>query len=110
MDVTFLFLMLIIAFLVGSGMLGGVVKILIAMVFWMMVGNVAGHIMRGEDYGVAGNMALGLAGGIVGTMVLRWAGFGAIAGIPLLGSLVAGLFGAILLIFLARVVDAVRDV
>jgi uncharacterized membrane protein YeaQ/YmgE (transglycosylase-associated protein family) len=43
---------------------------MVALVIWMIAGNIAGQIIRGRDYGVIGNIALGLAGGIVGYMVV----------------------------------------
>lgn len=109
MEVLALFIMILAAIFFGQAFFVGIVQLVIAMIFWMFIGNIAGYIMRGEDYGVAGNMALGLAGGIFGSFVLSRIGFGAVAGIPLIGGLIAGIFGAILLIFLVRLYESVRD-
>lgn len=109
MEALALFIMILAAIFFGQAFFAGVVQLVIAMIFWMFIGNLAGYIMRGEDYGVAGNMALGLAGGIFGSFVLRRVGFAAVANIPLVGGLIAGVLGAILLIFLVRLFESIRD-
>jgi uncharacterized membrane protein YeaQ/YmgE (transglycosylase-associated protein family) len=104
MSTVFFVIMLLLALtLVGS--LGGVLNLLVAMVIWMVVGNVAGQIIRGEDYGVVGNIALGLAGGFVGTHLFRILGWHGILGLPIIGYIIAGVIGALLFIFLMRLVD-----
>ena len=104
MSTVFFVIMFILALtLVGS--LGGVLQLLVAMVIWMLVGNVAGQIIRGEDYGVIGNMALGLAGGFVGTLLFRLLGWHGILGLPIIGYIVVGVIGAIIFIYMMRLVD-----
>jgi len=96
---------LVILFLIALGLapfVGGVIKLLIMMLFWMIAGNVAGHIIRGEDYGVIGNITLGLLGGIVGTILMHIAGLGSVAGIPIIGGIIAGILGAVVFVFLMR--------
>ncbi|MGB7337577.1 MAG: hypothetical protein WBC91_01705, partial [Phototrophicaceae bacterium] len=66
------------------------------------IGNIAGHMIRGEDYGVAGNIALGLVGGIVGAFILRLFGMGFILNIWLLGQILSGVIGAVLLVYITR--------
>ena len=109
MEALALFIMILAAIFFGQAFFAGILQLVIAMIFWMFIGNIAGYIVRGEDYGVAGNMALGLAGGIFGSFVLRKFGFAAVANIPLIGGLIAGVFGAVLLIFLVRLYESVRD-
>lgn len=102
MGIVALVILFMIALFVGQGLFGSLISLLIAMFFWMLAGNVAGHIIRGEDYGVAGNIALGLLGGIVGSILLRWLGLGGVAGIPLFGGIITGIFGAIVVVYLMR--------
>ena len=102
MESAFLFIALIIALIFGWGMFGGILGILLAIILWMFIGNIAGHMIRGEDYGVAGNIALGLMGGIFGSFLLRLIGLGFILNIWLLGQIVSGVIGAVLLVYITR--------
>jgi uncharacterized membrane protein YeaQ/YmgE (transglycosylase-associated protein family) len=103
MSVVFFVIMLLLMFTLVSSM--GILQLLIAMVIWMLVGNVAGQIIRGEDYGVIGNIALGLAGGFVGTHLFRILGWHGILGLPIIGYIVTGVIGAIIFIYMMRLVD-----
>lgn len=103
MEIVFLVLMFVLATALGFPAMG-IVSLVLTVFFWMVIGNVAGHIIRGEDYGVAGNMALGLLGGVVGTTVLNWFGFAGFTQ-SLLGSFVTGIFGAVLVVYIMRLVD-----
>ncbi|MDQ7027926.1 MAG: GlsB/YeaQ/YmgE family stress response membrane protein [Anaerolineae bacterium] len=85
--------------------LGGIVQLLIAMLVWMFVGNIAGQLIRGEDYGVVGNIALGLAGGFVGTHLFNFLGWHSILGLPIIGFIITGVVGAVVFIFMMRLVD-----
>lgn len=102
MESAFLFIALIIALIFGWGMFGGILGILLAIILWMFIGNIAGHMIRGEDYGVAGNIALGLMGGIFGSFLLRLIGLGFILNIWILGQIVSGVIGAVLLVYITR--------
>ena len=102
MESALLFIALIIALIFGWSMFGGILNIIVAVILWMFIGNIAGHIIRGEDYGVAGNIALGLVGGIVGGFLLRLVGLGFVLHIWLLGPIVAGVIGAIITVYLTR--------
>lgn len=83
-------------------MFGGILQLILALILWMFIGNIAGHMIRGEDYGVAGNIALGLVGGIVGAFILRLFGMGFILNIWLLGQILSGVIGAVLLVYITR--------
>lgn len=107
MESALLFIALIIALLFGWSMFGGILQLLMALVLWMFIGNIAGHIIRGEDYGVASNIALGLVGGIVGAVLIRLIGLGGILHIWLLGPVLAGVIGAVITVYLTRwIVDS----
>ena len=103
MGTVFFVLMFILALTLIKSM--GLVQLIIAMFIWMFVGNVAGQIIRGEDYGVMGNIALGLAGGFVGTHLFRILGWHSILGLPVIGYIIAGVVGALLFIYMMRLVD-----
>ena len=64
---------IIIAFIALKAV-SGVVGWLIAIGIWMLIGYVAGQLIRGKDYGLVGNVGLGLAGGIVGSICPGFAG------------------------------------
>ena len=103
MGTVFFVLMFILALTLIKSM--GLVQLIIAMLIWMLVGNVAGQIIRGEDYGVIGNIALGLAGGFVGTHLFRILGWHGILGLPIIGYIIPGVVGALLFIYMMRFVD-----
>ena len=74
---------------------------------WIIVGLVAGwlagQLMKGSGYGIIGDLILGLVGAFVGGWL-----FGAIAPSAepsgLLGSIIVATVGAVVLIFVARLV------
>lgn len=61
-----------------------------------LVGFLAGHIMRGEGFGALGNIILGIFGGIIGKFLFGLAGLGPSS---LLGDIIAGVVGALLLVY-----------
>ena len=102
MESALLFFALILALVLGWGMFGGILQLLLALVLWMFIGNIAGHLIRGEDYGVAGNIALGLVGGIFGGFLLKLFGLGFVLNIWVLGQILSGIIGAVLLVYITR--------
>jgi len=81
--------------------LGG---LLIALIAWMLAGMFAGRLLRGRGYGPVWDIALGLAGGIIGSVVLGILGLRGIGGIPLVGDILVGIIGAVILVYLVRLV------
>jgi uncharacterized membrane protein YeaQ/YmgE (transglycosylase-associated protein family) len=67
----------------------------------LIAGWLAGIIMKGSGYGVIGDIIIGILGALIGGHVLGWLG---IATYGLLGSLLAALLGAIILIFIVRLI------
>ncbi len=61
-----------------------------------LVGFLTGHIMRGEGFGAIGNIVLGIFGGIVGRFLFGLAGLGPTS---LLGDIIAGVVGAVILVY-----------
>lgn len=74
-----------------------------ALVWFLIIGLIAGWlaglIMKGSGYGVLGDIVIGIIGALIGGHVLGWLG---LAFYGLLGSLVTALTGAIILIFIVR--------
>ncbi|MGJ3238725.1 MAG: GlsB/YeaQ/YmgE family stress response membrane protein [Anaerolineae bacterium] len=102
MESALLFFALIFAVMIGWGLFGGIAQLLLAIILWMFIGNIAGHIIRGEDYGVAGNIALGLVGGIFGAFLLRLFGLGFVLNVWIFGQVISGVLGAVVLVYLTR--------
>lgn len=79
-----------------------------ALLYFLLIGLIAGwlagKIMRGSGYGIIGDMVIGIVGALIGGHVMGWLGL-----FPggLLGRIVTALVGAIILIFLIRLVKRV---
>ena len=95
-------LVLIVIFGVASsviGMFANIFGLVVTILTFMFIGWAAGKLLRGKGYGPIQDAVLGLVGGIVGSVVLGIfnLNFGG-----LLGTLFAGIVGAILVVFLVR--------
>ncbi|HEY1272926.1 MAG TPA: GlsB/YeaQ/YmgE family stress response membrane protein [Terriglobales bacterium] len=66
----------------------------------LIAGWAAGKIMKGSGYGVLLDIVLGIVGAIVGNWILHLAGFYTTGG--LLPTILVAIFGAVVLIALAR--------
>ena len=71
------------------------------LIIGLIAGWLAGLIVRGSGYGVLGDIVIGIVGALIGGHVLGWLG---VATYGLLGSLMTALVGAIILIFVIRLV------
>lgn len=60
-----------------------------------LVGFLASKLMRGDDFGILGNIALGLAGSFAGWLLFGLLGFSSYG---LIGDIVSGTVGAVILI------------
>jgi uncharacterized membrane protein YeaQ/YmgE (transglycosylase-associated protein family) len=69
-----------------------------------LAGWLAGTLMSGGSFGLIGNIIVGIVGAVVGSFVFDFLGV-SIAG--LLGSIVTATTGAVILIFLVRLVKRV---
>lgn len=67
----------------------------------LIAGWLAGVIMKGGGFGVVGDIVVGIVGALIGGFVFGALGIGAGG---LLGSIIVATVGAILLIFLLRLV------
>lgn len=84
------------------------IDLIISVFFWMLAGMFAGRLLRGRGYGPVGDVLLGLAGGIVGTFVLSLIGLGGVGSIPLVGGIIVGVIGAVILVWLVRLLGNKR--
>jgi uncharacterized membrane protein YeaQ/YmgE (transglycosylase-associated protein family) len=66
----------------------------------LIAGTLAGVIMRGGGYGIIGDIILGVLGSVLGGWLFQE--FGVSAGGGLVGSLVVATVGAVVLIFILR--------
>ena len=67
----------------------------------IIAGWLAGVVMKGGGYGVIWDLILGIAGAVIGGWLFGYAG--ALAGGGMVGSIVVATIGAIVLIFISRV-------
>jgi uncharacterized membrane protein YeaQ/YmgE (transglycosylase-associated protein family) len=77
-------------------------------IWWIIVGLIAGwaagKIMKGRGYGVIADIVLGILGGIIGGWVVGQFGF---VGGGLIGSILVAILGAVILIWLTRLLKRV---
>jgi len=75
-------------------------------IYFILIGAVAGwgagKIMEGGGFGLLMNIILGIIGGVVGGWVFSLLGISSDGG--LIGSLVTALVGAVLVLFVARLI------
>ena len=78
---------------------------LTGLLLWIVIGAVAGwlagQIMKGGGYGIVGDIIVGMVGALIGGWLLG--GIIAIGGI--IGSIVLATLGAIILIFVLRLIQ-----
>ena len=79
----------------------GTQSIVLLLLVGVVAGFVAGKIMKGAGFGLLGDLVVGVAGAFVGSWVLGLLG---IATGGLFGLLVAAIAGALLLLFLVRLI------
>ncbi len=84
--------------------MGGLLGLAIVVVSWMIAGMLAGRILRGRGYGPLADIGLGFIGGLLGSLVLTLLGQGWVLGIPILGGILTGVVGALLFVWLVRLI------
>jgi uncharacterized membrane protein YeaQ/YmgE (transglycosylase-associated protein family) len=72
----------------------------------LVAGWLAGQIMKGGGFGVIGDIIVGVVGAVLGGWLFRTLGISIGAG-TLLGSLIVATVGAIVLVFLVRLLKRV---
>ncbi|MCU0843730.1 MAG: GlsB/YeaQ/YmgE family stress response membrane protein [Spirochaetes bacterium] len=76
-------------------------SILIFLVIGAIAGWLAGVIMKGGGFGLAGDIVIGIIGAFIGGVLFRFLG---VAAGGFVGSIVIALVGAIVLLFILRLV------
>jgi uncharacterized membrane protein YeaQ/YmgE (transglycosylase-associated protein family) len=71
------------------------------LIIGLIAGWLAGKIMKGSGYGVAGDLVIGIIGALIGGEVFGLVG---IAAYGLIGRVIMATVGAVLLIFLIRLI------
>ena len=68
----------------------------------LIAGWLAGKIMKGKGFGLAGDLVVGVLGAVIGGCVFDllgvWPGYG------LIGSIIVALIGALILLYLLRLI------
>ena len=102
MGILILILLIIGAFVVLS--LAGwlVFDIIIPLLVWAFIGWLANRLIHGRGFGLFADMGLGLVGGFVGSILFPGGG--------LLHGLIFGTLGAIIVIFIGRLLSGNRTV
>jgi len=78
---------------------------------WIVVGLITGWLadrfVKGGGYGLIGDLVVGLLGALIGGFLVGFSLQGS-AGVGLLGSIVAAFIGAVILIYILRLVGGKR--
>ena len=106
MGIVIFFLFAFAAIWLFSAVFHVALALLLPAILWMLAGMFAGRIMRGRGYGPIADILLGLAGGIVGHFLFGLIGVSVGGGI--LGGLIVGTIGAVVLVWLGRVLGGNR--
>jgi uncharacterized membrane protein YeaQ/YmgE (transglycosylase-associated protein family) len=69
----------------------------------LAAGWLAGRLMRGSSFGAVGDIAVGVTGALIGGFLFRTLGLSLRGG--LLGSIVVATIGAIILLYLMRILE-----
>jgi uncharacterized membrane protein YeaQ/YmgE (transglycosylase-associated protein family) len=78
-------------------------SLILFLVIGILAGFLAGKIMKGSGFGLLGDLVVGIIGAFLGGWVF---GLFGIATYGLLGSLITALVGALLLLYLIRLVKS----
>lgn len=76
-------------------------NIVLFLLIGLAAGYLAGRIMKGRDFGLAGNLIVGCVGALIGGYLFSLVGIHATG---LVGSLITALAGAVLFLYLLRFV------
>lgn len=76
-----------------------ITSLVIFLAIGAIAGWIAGSVMKGKGYGILGNMVIGIIGAVVGGILFGLLGISAGG---LIGSLITATVGAIVLIFVVR--------
>ena len=80
-------------------------SILIVLLVGAVAGWLAGQIVKGHGFGLAGNIVVGIVGAFIAQLILPRIGF--VIGDPILGAIVHATLGAVILLVLIKVIRRV---
>lgn len=80
----------------------GIEALIIFLIVGAVAGWLAGQIVKGYGYGLAGNIVIGIVGAFLAGVLLPRAGMG--MGGNLLGAIISATIGAVILLLLIRLV------
>ncbi|MBL9049661.1 MAG: GlsB/YeaQ/YmgE family stress response membrane protein [Tabrizicola sp.] len=80
----------------------GIEALIIFLIVGAVAGWLAGQIVKGYGYGLAGNIVIGIVGAFLAGFLLPRAGMG--MGGNLLGAIISATLGAVILLLLIRLV------
>ena len=83
----------------------GIERILVILIVGAIAGWLAGQIVKGFGFGLLGNIVVGIVGAFVAGLIFPVVGLGFGGGI--IGSIIHATFGAVILLFLIRLVKRV---
>lgn len=83
----------------------GIEALLIILLIGAIAGWLAGLIVKGYGFGLLGNIVVGIVGALIAGFLFPRLGFGLGEGI--VGSIIAATLGAVILLFLIRLVKRV---
>ena len=97
-----LVVVVIVAALLLTGMLGKLIGLAISLAIWGFTGYLAGNLVQGEGYGFLGNILLGMLGGFVGSILVTIVGMTGLIKLPFIGGILVGVLGAVIVIVVSR--------
>jgi uncharacterized membrane protein YeaQ/YmgE (transglycosylase-associated protein family) len=80
----------------------GIESVLIWLVIGAVAGWLAGYIMKGDDFGLVGNIIVGIIGSVIGGWLFGAFFVGSPGGI--VGAIISATIGAVVLLFVIRLV------
>ena len=97
--------------MVEALIVAGVLGTIWAWIVWIVVGGLAGAIadrlIQGDQLGIGGNIVVGIIGGLIGGIIL---GLFNISGAGIIWTFITALLGAIILLWIAKMVTRGRGV
>ena len=79
--------------------------LIVSIIVGIIAGFLAGKIMKGSGYGILMDLVLGLVGGLIGGFIVGSLGLG---GGGLIWSILVATFGAVILVWIVRLVTGNR--
>jgi uncharacterized membrane protein YeaQ/YmgE (transglycosylase-associated protein family) len=91
--------------LVNAVMAIPIVNLLLLIVFYGVIGSIAGRLVRGRDFSLVGNAILGFFGWMTGGLLVVLLGWWRLFDGGLISQFIVGVVGSIILIFLMHLID-----